>query len=108
MLGLSLLGPFFGSTRAASILPPRPQSSDADARRSCQGRPPLRRCSNSGLSRPHLDSFEHGGMLRRSRLTARRIAIGLRAGVMSHCADEVSWNVSLFSLPLSSPCLSAV
>jgi hypothetical protein len=36
------LGPFFGSTRAASILPPRPPNLAAAARRACQGWPRLR------------------------------------------------------------------
>jgi hypothetical protein len=38
----SLLGPFFGSTRAASILPSRPPNLAAAARRACQGWPRLR------------------------------------------------------------------
>ena len=38
----SLLGPFFGSTRAASILPSRPPNRAAVARRACQGWPRLR------------------------------------------------------------------
>src|SRR6516165_12620681 len=46
---LSCLGPFLLFDRAAGFLPPRPQISDAVARRSCQGRPSLR----------------HGGALRR-------------------------------------------
>jgi hypothetical protein len=37
-----LLGPFFGSTRAASILPSRPPTLAAAAHRSCQGWPRLR------------------------------------------------------------------
>jgi hypothetical protein len=36
------LGPFFGSTRAASILPSRPPNLAAAARRACQGWPRLR------------------------------------------------------------------
>jgi hypothetical protein len=36
------LGPFFGSTRAASILPSRPPNLAAGARRACQGWPRLR------------------------------------------------------------------
>src|SRR5271155_1570438 len=36
------LGPFFGSTRAASILPSRPPNLAAVARRACQGWPRLR------------------------------------------------------------------
>ena len=35
-------GPFFGSTRAASILPSRPPDGAAAARRACQGWPRLR------------------------------------------------------------------
>src|ERR1700730_15499944 len=34
--------PFFGSTRAASILPSRPRNRTAAARRACQGWPRLR------------------------------------------------------------------
>src|SRR6202521_5696267 len=37
-----LLGPFFGSTRAASILPSRPPNRTAAARKACQGWPRLR------------------------------------------------------------------
>src|SRR5260370_19298422 len=40
---VSLGGPFFGSTRAASILPSRPPHLTAVARRACQGWPRLRR-----------------------------------------------------------------
>src|SRR5712671_6775529 len=39
---LFYLGPFFGSTRAASILPSRPPNLAAVARRACQGWPRLR------------------------------------------------------------------
>jgi hypothetical protein len=52
-------GPFFGSTRAASILPSRPQFSQPHARRACQGWPRLRgHPLGLGLDRP-----EHGGRL---------------------------------------------
>jgi len=55
------IGPFFGSTRAASILPPRPLSLSAAARRACQGWPRLSR-PPEGLG---LDWPEHGGILDR-------------------------------------------
>ena len=60
------LGPFFGSTRAASILPPRPPKLAAAARRACQGWPRLSR-PPAGLG---LDGPEHGGMLIGSGLEA--------------------------------------
>ena len=53
--------PFFGSTRAASILPSRPPNLAAAARRACQGWPRLSR-PPEGLG---LDWPEHGGMLDR-------------------------------------------
>src|SRR5215813_11289660 len=52
-------GPFFGSTRAASILPSRPPNLAAAARRACQGWPRLRG-HPLGLG---LDWPEHGGKL---------------------------------------------
>src|SRR6266852_7514284 len=58
---LFYLGPFFGSTRAASILPSRPPNLAAVARRACQGWPRLRgHPKGSGLDWP-----EHGGILDR-------------------------------------------
>jgi hypothetical protein len=57
---------FFGSTRAASILPSRPPDLAAAARRACQGWPRLRG-HPQGLG---LDWPEHGGMLIGSGLQA--------------------------------------
>src|SRR5271155_2354028 len=54
-------GAFFGSTRAASILPSRPPNLGAAARRACQGWPRLRG-HPQGLG---LDWPEHGGILDR-------------------------------------------
>src|SRR5262249_17391427 len=59
-------GPFFGSTRAASILPSRPPNLAAAARRACQGWPRLRG-HPQGLG---LDWPERGGMLIGSGLQA--------------------------------------
>ena len=42
MVSFCSVGPFFGSTRAASILPSRPPNRTAAARRACQGWPRLR------------------------------------------------------------------
>jgi len=60
------LGPFFGSTRAASILPSRPPDPAAAARRACQGWPRLRG-HPQGLG---LDWPEHGGTMIGSGLQA--------------------------------------
>src|SRR5258707_13619068 len=42
MVSFCSVGPFFGSPRAASILPSRPPNRTAAARRACQGWPRLR------------------------------------------------------------------
>src|SRR6267154_4132324 len=42
MVSFCSVDPFFGSTRAASILPSRPPNRTAAARRACQGWPRLR------------------------------------------------------------------
>src|SRR6266849_2132143 len=66
------LGPFFGSTRAASILPSRPPNLTAAARRACQGWPRLSR-PPAGLG---LDWPEHGGILDRIGAGGARHIIG--------------------------------
>jgi hypothetical protein len=63
-------GQFFGSTRAASILPSRPLNLAAVARRACQGWPRLSR-PPEGLG---LDWPEHGGILDRIGLQALALA----------------------------------
>ena len=77
--------PFFCSTRAASILPPRPPNLAAAARRACQGWPRLRgHPKGLALTGPSTAARSIG-----SGLEAAETCAGLGVNV-SHCADEVS------------------
>jgi hypothetical protein len=66
--------------------------------------------AHSDVSRPRLDSFEHGGMLDRIGAGGSpESAPGLGGGrCVSFCRRSILQNVSVCSLPLSGPCLQAV
>ena len=78
------IDPFFGSTRAASILPSRPLSLSAAARRACQGWPRLSR-PPEGLG---LDWPEHGGMLE-------------RLGAGGRPESALGWGLMCFTVPMN-------
>src|SRR5258708_28986768 len=86
MVSFCSVGPFFCSTRAASILPSRPPNRTAAARRACQGWPRLRG-HPKGLG---LDRSEHGGTLDRLGAGGCEKLPLCRGGKVSHCGDEVS------------------
>ena len=65
--------------------------------------------AHSDVSRPRLDSFEHGGMLDRiGGLEEPESAPELGGRCVSFCRRSILQNVSVCSLPLSGPCLQAV
>jgi len=80
------LDPFFGSTRAASILPSRPPNCTAAARRACQGWPRLRgHPKGLALTGPSTAACSSG-----SGLEAAGFCVGVLGVGVSHSADEVS------------------
>src|ERR1700719_4437107 len=82
-----LLDPFFGSTRAASILPSRPPNRAAAARRACQGW-------------PHLRGHLKGLALTGPSTAACLIGSGLEAG------GNLRWAGGLVCLTLPMKCLA--
>src|SRR6202795_2682468 len=86
MVSFCSVDPFFGSTRAASILPSRPPNRTAAARRACQGWPRLRgHPKGLALTGPSTAACSSG-----SGLEATGFCVGLLGVGVSHSADEVS------------------